>query len=806
MKYRLHKICIVILAFAFMSLSVGKQLSLAGEPANEPLAISETGTTETEQNTSKTKEERLRELALEKAELTVRQKRITRDEKARDYKSMESLYNNGLVSLQELNDAKKDMEDSALEYDQAKLDLQVAELQSLKAAWHITIRKTRLIDKGDKKEIEITLENTSEKVRLERTQKMIDEKIIDPVDTEVNPEINDIYISIKEGDNIIGYPYEQYIPSLKLGEPQKLVFTLIKDVEDVVISMRYEDQEDRRNIHLEKLEPYISVVRAVKYYKTVGDERKRMLAVTIRNGAEEMVGERMAVDGAMQTEQVETEEFIDLVEEPPPTEAESSDRDDPLNDINNIYVSIRDEQMNIIGIPYEIRIPVLKYKEQKKYRFEIKKDVNSVVISMNYLKREHIKVIYLEPDTRHISIVKAEVRQLLNSTNIEPRRRGKKEVTLELVNRSESGKIPFAEEEEATGGSTGSPGEIRNVFVSLKHNGVIIADPYEAVIERLEYNKPHKETFTLQQQEVNDVTVLLSYLGRTEEKNVYLVKVSPPGDVTINSVGFAQEGTLRSSVKYDLTLERLAEEERIFKLRVINLSDEFSFRFNDPQAGTRITQLKFTHAQFKRQLSLEISLPERMDLGLLDVPQEFYAAVLTEEDDAKHAPGKLVLNDEELGKIASKVKLVLTPKGVGEIELVAQNLYFEIKTDEFVEMLVTLKNTGTRNLDDIRITADLPSNKWNADIQPDLITMLEREGEKEIKIIITPPSDVGVGASEVKIKAECEVDNEKVEALDKNVTIKIGSRTNIIGSAILIGALILLVVGIAVLTIRLSRR
>jgi len=796
MKDRFYKVCVVILAFAVIYLSVGEQLLSADEPVDEPSIGSETGSVEAKETTSKTKEERLRELALEKAELTVRQKRISRDEKERDYNSMESLYNNGLVSLQELNDAKKDKEDAALDYDQAKLDLQVAELESLKAAWHISIVKTKFIDKGDEKEIEITLENTSEKVRLERTQKMIQEKIIEPVDTEVNPEINDIYVSIKEGESIIGTPYEQHIPSLKLGEPRKLIFSLIKDVEDVVVSMKYEDHEDRRNIHLERVEPYISVVKAVKYYKTVDNERKRMLSLTLRNGAEEMVGERMSDS----ITEIKTEE------KPVPTETKSSD-DDVLNDINNIYVAIRDEQMNIIGIPYEIRIPILKYKEQKKYRFEIKKDVNSVVISMNYLKKEHNKTIYLEPDTRHISIVKAEVRQLPNSTNIEPERRGKKEVTLELVNRSESGKIPFADElEEAGASSTGSPGEIRNVFVSLKHHGVVIADPYEAVIETLEYNKPHKETFTLQQQDVNDVTVSLAYLGRTEEQNVYLVKVSPPGDVTINSVGFAQEGSLRNSVKYDLTLERLAEEERIFKLRVINLSDEFTFRFNDPQANTRVTQLKFTHAQFKRQLSLEVSLPERMDLKLLDVPQEFYAAVLTEEDDEKYEPGKLKLDNDELKKIPSKVRLVLTPKGVGEIELIAQNLYFEIKTDEFVEMLVTLKNTGTRNLDDIRINADLPSNKWNANIQPELIAKLDREEEKEIKIIITPPSDVGVGASEVKIGAECEVDNELVEALEKNVTIKIGSRTNVMGSAVLIGALILLVVGIAILTIRLSRR
>ena len=72
--------------------------------------------------------------------------------------------------------------------------------------------------------------------------------------------------------------------------------------------------------------------------------------------------------------------------------------------------------------------------------------------------------------------------------------------------------------------------------------------------------------------------------------------------------------------------------------------------------------------------------------------------------------------------------------------------------------------------------------------------------------MITPPEDVGVGASEIKLKAECEVDNIKVEASPKNLTIQVSSRANILGTGILIGALILLVVGIAVLTIRLSRR
>jgi len=181
--------------------------------------------------------------------------------------------------------------------------------------------------------------------------------------------------------------------------------------------------------------------------------------------------------------------------------------------------------------------------------------------------------------------------------------------------------------------------------------------------------------------------------------------------------------------------------------------------------------------------------------------------VLSEEEALKHDTERLTLSPEQLLQFkGGRVELELTPKGMAEFELIAQNLYFPIKTDEVVETLVTLKNIGTRNLENIRLTMDLPSNKWNATIEPELIKKLDRQQETDITIVITPPEDVGVGASELKLKADCEVDNIKVEASPKSLTIQVSSRANIIGTGILIGALILLVVGIAVLTIRLSRR
>ncbi len=788
---------VFLFAFAIVFLFISGQAF----PADEEIS-SESEAPKVEKSELKTKEERLRELQLEKAELTLRQREIALKEKKADYDNMKALFDKGVVPAQELSDAREDMEEAQLQYDQAKLDLQTAELESLKAAWHITIdsKKTSVFDVGDDKFLEITIENTSEKVKLERTQRMIDEKIIEPVETEVNPEINDIYVSIKEGDSIISKPYEIYIDSLKLGDPKLLKFELIKDVENVVVSLRYEDQEDQRNIHLKRVEPYISVVKAVKYRT---DDDKRMLYVVLRNGAEEREGEQVKAVGTTEPSDTGKSSSTPNIESDI-IEVEDSGAE---NDINNIYVSIKDEQRNIIGIPYEIRIPTLKLDEEKGYKFELQKDVNSVVISMNFAKKEDNKTVYLEPDTRHISIKSAKVRVLGSTSDIDPELRGKKEVTLELINRSETGKMPFEEElKEISGSSIGATSEIRHVFVSLKHHGVVVAQPYEAVIDRLEYDKPKPLKFVLQQTEIDEVTVSLSYLGRSEEQQIYLEKVSPEDIVIVTSVQFAQEGTLGNSVSYDLALERPAEMERVFKLRVANLSDQFTYEFNDPQSAARVTQIKFTHAQSRRELSLRVFLPEEMDFSLLDQPMDFYAAVLSEDEDVNFEPGRLTLALDELDQVKSKVKLVLTPKGEPEFELIAQNLYFEIKTGETVEMLLELKNTGTRNLENIRITTELPSNKWNSEIQPDLVKKLDREQKEDIKITIIPPLDVGVGDSEVKINAECEVDNRPIEAPEKNVRIHISGRANIMGSVILIGALILLVIGIAVLTIKLSRR
>ena len=78
--------------------------------------------------------------------------------------------------------------------------------------------------------------------------------------------------------------------------------------------------------------------------------------------------------------------------------------------------------------------------------------------------------------------------------------------------------------------------------------------------------------------------------------------------------------------------------------------------------------------------------------------------------------------------------------------------------------------------------------------------------EMQIKLTFIPPSDVGVGAQEVKIKTEAMADNRPVQTEDKTVRIQINAKTPLLGSIILILLLIGLVVGIVIFGIKLSRR
>lgn len=670
---------------------------------------------------------------------------------------------NNIVTVAEVNTAKEDYEKAVSDYEQAKLELQRVELESLQDEWHISVEATRLYESDDGRErFSITLRNSSSPVKLVESSEVVGEDII------LSAQIDDIFVTIKEQEGygssgaIITEPYEQRIEALKEDESVTLDFELIKDnIRDVVVELKYSGREERKNIHLKQEDPYISVVSARRYKE--GDRRR--LEVVLRYGA--LSDETEAIDTTTAQE------------------------------INNVYVSIKDDTTAIIGFPYEHRISTLKDGEEKTLDFELRRNVDSLIVSLTYLEEENPYKIHLEEDTRHISILSAKKFRVENQMM----------VTLQLKNTSTTEAMSI----NATPEEIAAANEIRSIYVSLLDtmDDTNIVKPYEEKIPVLGYNETVELTFQLQK-DVESLKVWLNYpeLEMPETRLIYLQKESALDVVNVSSLRFSQEGNLGSSVTYDLTLDRLAETENTFQLRVINLLNRINFEFQDPETSSRQSQVKFTQEQSKRNLSLIIYLPEELDASYLDSTLEFYVAVLddTEASELGGVNNRLDLPAEQIAGIQGGVeRFELIPKGVPEIEVFVQNAFQTIKIGEQVNMTATLKNIGTRDLVDIRMIVDVNTD-WKYTVVPEVISSLGRNEETEIQLTLMPPEDIGVGEYQAKLNAEVTVDNRKFEARDRSITVQVESKTQMSVTTLLFGALILLMIAIVVVTIRISRR
>ena len=729
-------------------------------------------------NNPKTKEEQSRQILIEVERLKMELAEKLMKKKQVDLENLKSMMmeDNNIVTVSEVNIAEEAYERAVDEYEQAKLTLQQVELESLQDEWHITVEETRLYESVDGRELfSITLRNSSSPVKLVESSKVLEREII------ISAQIDDIFVSIKEQESygasgaIITEPYERRIETLKEGESITLEFELIKEnVRDVVVALTYSGREDQKNIHLKQEDPYISVVSARRYKQ----EDRRYLEVVLTYGA---------ING-------ETEETGTGTSAGYSGEATAQE-------INNVYVSIKDDTESIIGFPYEYRIPTLKDGQEKILDFELRRNVDSLIVSLKYLDQEIPYKIHLEEDTRHISILSAKKFRIASNTG------GQMMVTIQLKNTSTTEAMPV----NATPEEIAAANEIRGIYISLLDvvDDTNIVKPYEEKIPVLGYNETVELTFQLQK-DVESLKVSLKYpeLAEPETRLIYLQKESALDVVNVSSLRFSQEGNLGSSVTYDLTLDRLAETENTFQLRVINLLNRLSFEFQDPETKSRQSQVKFTQEQSKRNLSLIVYLPEELDASYLDSTLEFYVAVI---DDAEATElggvnNRLELPADRIAGIQGGVeRFELIPKGVPEIEVFVPNAFQTIKIGEEVNMTATLKNIGTRDLVDIRMLVDVNTD-WKYTVIPEVIGSLKRNEETDIQLTLRPPADIGVGEYQAKLNAEVTVDNRKFEARDRSITVQVESQTQMSVTTLLFGALILLMIGIVIVTIRISRR
>jgi hypothetical protein len=350
-------------------------------------------------------------------------------------------------------------------------------------------------------------------------------------------------------------------------------------------------------------------------------------------------------------------------------------------------------------------------------------------------------------------------------------------------------------------------GKVYNIFVSLSDitDKTIIGSPYEYQIPAIEIGEVATADFELLK-DAENLTVSLNYNNKTSEKNVYLKQDASVNVIDISSMQFSQEADLSANATYALTLERFSTSDDVYRLMVVGLPQQITYEFLDE--ASKISQIKFAQGVNTKKLSLRVYLPDRDDEQIrIDQPLKFHVLTLTGEQHNQIAGKNLSASTpEQLAAIScGREMLELVPRGKGKIEVRATNLYHEISTGDSVTMNVTVRNAGTRRLDNIKITADSPIG-WTTTISPDLIRTLDTEKEISVRIAILPPKDSGVGAQEVKIKTEALADGRKVNTEDKTIRIQMNAKTSVFGTVMLLLLLIGVVGGLVWFGIRLSRR
>jgi len=349
--------------------------------------------------------------------------------------------------------------------------------------------------------------------------------------------------------------------------------------------------------------------------------------------------------------------------------------------------------------------------------------------------------------------------------------------------------------------------KVENIFVSLER-GATVGEPYEVRIDSLAVDEVRTLTYRLLKDSPS-VNVVLNYLEKTDNKSVILTKGSQQDLPTINSSQFSQEGELNDDVDFGLTLERLSDDERSFALAVVGLPQRIDFSFNDQ--GAKVNQVKFDENTSQIKLSLNLEIPEKIDRRFIGATRTFYALVTHPSQYAQINALRARYDDDPVPEKevktlkANYVKLELTPKGVGELEVLISNRYQEIKVGDSLRLRVEFLNRGSEAVQNIKAALDLPY-EWESEAEPSLIRLLEPDERAPIAILAIPPGDIAVGDYELGIEAQGQVGTEDVQSLEKNITIRIGARSNIAGTTILIGILVLVVVGLGLASIKISRR
>ena len=355
--------------------------------------------------------------------------------------------------------------------------------------------------------------------------------------------------------------------------------------------------------------------------------------------------------------------------------------------------------------------------------------------------------------------------------------------------------------------------EIQGIEISLQEQstGLIVAEPYELSVPSLKLGQRERLTFRLLEDH-DDVLVAMTVHGsRDLNKHIVLRREALQDMPSLSCAQFSQVADLDSRVRFDLAIERLAEEERAYHLSVVNLPEEIDVSFHDGETDAELSQIKLDGKITRREVELELRIPARLDSQYVDAPVVFYALV-TEHDVLEQIRrlgeeyGAAIPLPRIVAAGASNAqRLELTARGRAGLEIVVSERYREIGTGDPVTLQVDLLNPGTLRVDQVRLDVSVPLG-WEYAITPNEITLMPGEREP-VRITLTPSAADGVSEYDIRLFAQAiGRRGERIEATEEDIAIRIEPRAAVLRSSLIIAAMLCLVVALVVVTIRTSRR
>ena len=237
-------------------------------------------------DTGKTRQQLLNELRLNKARVELEARKNDLISKGREREIARELFNEKIYTLKELNETQNAYQEAEMKYKQALLTLRETRLNFLKDATHISVMEAKKYVLSDgRRMVDVTLSNNS---NVSEAQTYLSEslapasedslKVAGPeeADAPMSQErlaslldIPNIIVSISQakGGAIIGKPYDQIVPSLRLGEKKTLTFQLLQEEADqIAIQMAYLDVAEAVPVVLEaESSQSIPVVEATQF-------------------------------------------------------------------------------------------------------------------------------------------------------------------------------------------------------------------------------------------------------------------------------------------------------------------------------------------------------------------------------------------------------------------------------------------------------------------------------------------------------------------------------------------------------------